>query len=311
MRRNLALATILMLAFASSAFAIGESRITGKVLDASGQPLEGVTITITAVSGKNIKQLSKTNKKGQFAAFLLDGTLRYKFSYAKVGFTTFEEEMKLKLNPEKNERTIKLNPVGTAPAGSAPIAGEPAKPADPSIGLFNEGVTFANEGKVDQAIAKIEEAIAVRPDLAAGYGVLTKLYARKGDWKKAIERGTKALEFDPADAAVLTILADAYDKTGDKTKAGEFRKKAPANPVILFNDAARLINAGKDSEAEPLLKQAVALDDTFAAGHYELGMLYARATRNKEARQHLMKYLELEPKGKDAQLAKEMLGYVK
>lgn len=310
MRRNLALATILLLAFASSAFALGESRITGKVLDASGKPLEGVTITITAVSGKNVKQVSKTNKKGQFAAFLLDGTLRYKFSYSKEGFITFEEEMKLKLVPEKNERTINLNVVGSAPAGSAPIAGEPAKPADPSIGLFNEGVSFANAGKVEEAIAKIEEAITVRPDLAAGYGVLTKLYGRKANWKKAIERGTKALEFDPTDAAVLTILAEAYEKTGDKTKAGEFRKKAPANPVILFNDAARLINAGKDSEAEPLLKQAISLDDKFAAGHYELGMLYARATKNKEAKLHLTKYLELEPKGKDAPLAKQMLEYV-
>jgi len=309
MRKNLTLATILLLAFASSAFALGEARITGKVLDAGGKPLEGVTISISAVSGKNVKQSTKTNKKGEFAAFLLDGTLRYKFIFAKDGFTSYEEEMKLKLVPEKNVKTVTLNVAGAAAAGT-PIAGEPAKPADPSIGLFNEGVTFANEGKVDEAIAKIEEAIAVRADLAAGYSVLTKLYGRKGNWKKAIERGTKALEFDPADAAVLTILAEAYEKTGDKAKGAEFRKKAPANPVALFNEAARLINGSKDSEAEPLLKQAISLDEAFAAGHYELGMLYARATKNKEAKMHLMKYLELEPKGKDAALAKEMLGYV-
>lgn len=308
MRRNLALATVLLLAFTGSAFALGEARITGKVLDPSGQPLEGVTINIAAISGKNLKQVAKTNKKGEWAAFLLDGTLQYKFTYSKDGFTPFEEVMKLKLVPEKNDRKITLAPAGS---GATPAtAAAPAAKAEPAVLLYNEGVVFANDGKVDEAIAKIEEAIAIKPDLAAGYSVLTKLYARKSDWKTAIERGTKALEFDPEDAAVLTILSDAYEKTGNKAKAAEFRTKAPANPVNLFNEAARLINGGKDADAEPLLKQAISLDDTFAPAHYELGMLYVRSGKNGDARSHLTKYLELDPKGKDAPVAKEMLAYV-
>jgi tetratricopeptide (TPR) repeat protein len=308
MRKQLTLATIAFVAFATSAYAVGEARITGKVVDGTGAPLEGVTIQIEAVSGKTVKQTAKTNKKGEYAAFLIDGTIQYKFTYSKDGFGSYTETMKLKLIPEKNERNITLTAGGTAPAPAGAEAA-PAK-ADPSVALYNEGVTLANEGKDAEAIAKFEEAIAARPDLAAGYNALVRVYGRQKNWAKVIERGTKALELTPDEAGVLTLMAEAYDKTGDKAKAAEFRKKAPANPVTLFNDAARLINGGKDGEAEPLLKQALSLDANFAPAHYELGMIYVRSGKNADAKTHLNKYLELEPKGKDAPVAKEMLSYV-
>jgi Flp pilus assembly protein TadD len=85
----------------------------------------------------------------------------------------------------------------------------------------------------------------------------------------------------------------------------------PANAGVLFNDAARAINAGKDAEAEPLLLQAISADATFAAAYYELGILYVRSGKNEDAKANLNKYLELEPAGKDAPTAKEMLKYVK
>lgn len=306
MRKQFTLATVAFVAFAASAYAVGEARITGKVVDSTGAPLEGVTINIEAVSGKTVKQTAKTNKKGEYAAFLIDGTIQYKFTYSKDGFGSYTETMKLKLIPEKNERNITLTAGNVAPVA----AGEEAPKADPSVALYNEGVTLANEGKDAEAIAKLEEAIAVRPDLGAGYNALVRVYGRQKNWSKVIERGTKALELTPDEPAVLTLLAEAYDKSGDKAKAAEFRKKAPASPVSLFNDAARLINSGKDGDAEPLLKQALSLDANFAPAHYELGMLYVRGGKNADAKMHLNKYLELEPKGKDAPVAKEMLSYV-
>ena len=94
-------------------------------------------------------------------------------------------------------------------------------------------------------------------------------------------------------------------------KAAEAKKKMPANAGALFNDAAKLINSGKDADAEALLKQAIVADEKFAPAYYELGMIYVRAGKNADARTNLQKYLELEPDGKDAATAKEMLNYVK
>ena len=110
---------------------------------------------------------------------------------------------------------------------------------------------------------------------------------------------------------MYAVLFNAYTATGDKAKAAEAKKKLPANASSLFNDAAKLINSGKDAEAESLLKQAIAADDKFAPAYYELGMVYVRMGKNADAKTNLQKYLELEPSGKDAPTAKEMLKYVK
>ncbi len=107
------------------------------------------------------------------------------------------------------------------------------------------------------------------------------------------------------------VLAESYTAKGDKTKAAEYRKKLPADAASMFNEAAHLINSGKDAEAEPMLKGAIAANDKFAAAYYELGMLYVRTQKNADAKTNLQKYLELEPNGKDAATAKEMLNYVK
>lgn len=310
MRRSLALCALLLAAFATNAFAIGEARLTGKITDAvSKEPIKDATIHVEATEAKTFKQDFKVNPKdGTYAIFLIDGTIKYKFTFSAPGHAPYEEVMKLKL-AEPNTKDIALNP-GTG--GSRAVAAAPAvapKP-DPAVAAFNEGATLANAGDVPGAIAKIEEAVAKKPELVAGYGALAKLYVRQKDYAKAIDRANKALSFDPDQPDIYAVLYEAYGATGDKAKAAEAKKKMPANAAVLFNDAAKLINANKDSEAEPLLKQAIAADEKFAKAYYELGMVYVRAGKSADAKANLQKYLELEPTGADAATAKEMLKYV-
>lgn len=303
MRKSIAIAFVVLAIAAANAYAVGEARLTGTVVDPTGKPLADVKITVVAMEQKTFQEEFKSDAKGRFAIFLLTGTIPYKFIFQKEGFATYEEIIKLKLVPEKNERTFTLGTGVVAGGGGAPVA-------DPAVAAYNAGVTLFNEGKDDEAEAKFLEAVTAKPDLSAGYSALTKIYARKKNWPTVIEYGTKALGYDPEDAGVLSLMVEAYDKTGDKAKAAEYRKKAPANPTWLFNEAAKMINAGKDKDAEPLLAQAVEADPEFAVAHYELGMLYVRLGDSPHAREHLNRYLELEPTGKDAPTAKEMLKYV-
>jgi len=309
MRKALAISFLLACAGAASMLAVGEARLTGKVVDHNGNPIPDVNITVTsATPAKTFNLKTKTDKGGKIAIFLLDGTIPYKFVYSKEGFQSLEESFKLRLLPEKNDREIRLIPVAVA-AAAAPQAAQPV--ADPAVAAYNDGAALANEGKDKEAIAKIEEAVALKPDLTAAHIALAKLYARTGEWPRAVNAAVTALEVDAENPDMMTLLAEGYERTGEKAKAAEFRKRAPANPATLFNEAARMINASKDSEAEPLLKKAIAADESFAPAHYELGMIYARGGKNADAKTHLEKYLELEPKGKDAPTAKEMLNYIK
>lgn len=303
MRRSLALCLMLLVVVAGNAFAVGEARITGKIISAiDKQPIADAVIKVEAVEGKNFKQEYKAKKDGSYAIFVIDGTIRYKFTWSAPGYAPFEEVIKLKLG-EPNLRDIALGKQGSGAAAAAK--------ADPAVDAYNAGAVLANEGKAAEAIVKFNEALAAKPDLTAAWMALAKLQAREKNWPAAIEAANKALEVDAEDGAMWSVLFQAYTATGDKAKADEAKKKMPANAGVLFNDAARAINAGKDAEAEPLLKQAIEADPTFAQAYYELGMVYVRTGNGAAAKQNLEKYLELDANGKDVATAKEMLKYVK
>jgi len=307
MRRSLALSAILSLFVTASAFAIGEARMTGKIVDAATKkPIPDAMVHVEAVEGKTVKHDFKAKKDGSYTVFLLDGTLRYKVTYSAPGYVPFEDTMKLKLG-EPNLRDIELQSEIAAASVNVPMEAK----GDPAVEAYNDGAALANNGDYPGAIAKFEEAVAAKPDLTAAWMALAKISAKASQWPKAIDAAKKALEVDDEDTDMWTVLYQAYTASGDKANALIAEKKLPANATALFNQAARLINSGKDAEAETVLKQAVAVDEQYGTAWYELGMVYVRTGKNADARAAFNKYLELEPNGKDAATAKEMLSYIK
>jgi tetratricopeptide (TPR) repeat protein len=307
MRRTLALSIILSLFVAANAFAVGEARMTGKVIDIdTKQPVEGAVVLVEATKGKTVRVEQKAKKDGSFTIFVLDGTLVYKFTVSAPGYATYEEPIKMKLG-ETNVRDFELRKAGQAAPGAP---GAPAPASDPAVDAYNAGATLSNSGDSAGALAKFEEAVTLKPDLTAGWMALARVAVKEKKYQRAVEAAKKALEIDDEDPDMWLVLHQAYTALGDKANAAIAEKKAPANPSKLFNDAAKLINEQKDSEAEALLKRAVAADEKFAVAWYELGMVYVRAGNSPEAKKALTKYLELEPSGKDAATAKEMMSYL-
>lgn len=308
MRRSFALSLVLIAALASNAFAIGEARLTGKVTDNDGKPLPNATITVSTNKGRNFKQVYKTKLDGTYAIFLIDGTITYDFLFEAPGFAFYKENMKLKLG-EPNVKDVSLLPANAASAAAASIA--TVTTIDPAVVAYNEGAALFNEGKDAEAIVKFEAATAAKPDLVTAYAGMARAYYRTKNYSKAIEAANKVIAVDSDDADMTAILAESYTQTGNKEKAAQFKSKVPVNPARAFNEAAKAINAGKDADAEPLLKQAISADPKFALAYYELGMVYVRSGKSAEARTNLEQYLALQPNGKDAATAKEMLKYVK
>jgi tetratricopeptide (TPR) repeat protein len=307
MRRTLTLSLILSLFVTANLFAVGEARMTGKVIDATTkQPIEGAVLKIEATSGKTVKLEQKAKKDGTFTIFVLDGTLKYKFNVSAPGYVPYEEVIKMKLG-ETNTRDFELMKEGSAPQGGTVPA---AAVADPAVEAFNAGAALSNSGDTAGALAKFEQAVTLKPDLTAGWMALARVAVKEKKYEKAITAAKKALEIDDEDVDMWTALYQSYTALGDKANAAIAEKKMPANASKLFNEAARLINEGKDPEAEKALQRAVAVDEKFAQAWYELGMIHVRAGKSSDAKTELTKYLELDPKGKDAATAKEMLGYL-
>ena len=310
MRRHLALSMVLLATFAGSAFAQNAARMQGRVLDAATkQPIPEAQIDIEAAEGKTVKANYKGKKDGTFAIFVLDGTLRYKFTVSAPGYDSYTETLKMTLG-DSMKKDFELNKAGSRPAAAASGGGTVAK-ADTTVAAYNEGAALANAGDIPGAIKKFEEAVAAKPDMLAAWGALAKMHNRQKSWQKALDASAKVLEMDDSDLEMLDVQHKAYLGLGDKANAEKIAAKLPKSANALFNDAARSINAGNDAAAEKLLQQAITVDEKFAQAHYELGMIYVRAGKSAEAKASLTKYLELDPTGKDAATAKEMMNYLK
>jgi len=308
MKKTVAMSLLVIAAVAANAFAGAEARLTGKVMDAvTKKPITSATVLMVSTGGRNFKQEFKVEKDGVYRVLVIDGTLVYKVTFSAPGYQSYEESMKLKIG-DVTTKDIALAPASVVAATAAAPA--EAKP-DPAVAAYNAGAQLFNEQKFPEAAAKFEEAVSAKPDLIAGWEALARADIATKDYPKAINAANKALAIAPDETDMYAVLYTAYVATGDKVKAAEAKKKLPANAASLFNDAAKLINSGKDAEAEPLLRQSITADDKFAPAYYELGMLYVRVGKNADAKTNLQKYLELDPTGKDAATAKEMLKYVK
>ncbi len=309
MRKTLTLSLIVLCLTAANAFAGAEARMSGKIVDlATGEGVPNAVITYEATEMKKVKQDTKAKADGTYAVFILDGTIRYKFTVSAPGYIPYEEVIKLQIGATK-ERKFELAKVGSVAA--KPGEGTTKVVIDPGAVAYNEGADLANAGNLADAAAKFEEAVKANPELTAAWIALAKTSYKTKAYARAIEAATKALEVDDDQPDMYTVLYHSYNDTGDKANAAKAEAKMPKNAGGLFNEAARLINAGNDAAAEEALKQAVVADATFAQAYYELGMIYVRSGKNADAKAALTKYLELDPTGKDAATAKEMLNYVK
>ncbi|PYQ62663.1 MAG: hypothetical protein DMF58_01125 [Acidobacteria bacterium] len=308
MRKTVAMCLFAIAAVAVNAFCGTEGRMSGKITDAvTKQPVANVSVLVVSAGERNFRQEFKAEKDGNYRVLVIDATIPYSVTFSAPGYQPYQEKIKLKIG-EMLPKDVALTPASAAAAAAAPAA--QAKP-DPALVAYNEGAQLYNDQKYADAAAKFREAVTAKPDLIAGWEALARASVQTKDYPKAIDAANKVLAVDADQPEMYQILYNAYLATGDTAKAAEAKKKMPANAALLFNDAAKLINSNKDSEAEPLLKQAIAVDDKFAQAYYELGMIYVRAGKNADAKANLQKYLDLEPNGKDAATAKEMLKYVK
>lgn len=303
MRKSLALCLVALAFVATNAFAVGEGRLNGKVLDAATkEPIPNAVIKITATEMITFNTEIKANAKGEYAVFVVNAAPKYKFIVTAEGYQPYEQIVKIPMGGT-TVHDYHLTKAGAATAVEAK--------GDPAVDAYNAGAALANAGDWAGAITKFEEALKAKPDLTAAWIALAKASVKTKQFPRAIEAANKVLEIDNEDTDMWGVLAQAYTATGDKAKAAEAQSKLPKNASALFNEAARLINGGNDAEGEKLLKQAIVADEKMAVAYYELGMIYVRSGKAAEAKQNLEKYLALEPSGKDAPTAKEMLSYLK
>ena len=310
-----ALAALAALGLAAVLFAGAQARLKGKVTDAAGNPIEGVAVTLTTPNLRLFKVNLKTDKKGEYGTIVNDATMPYHLMFEKQGFVPYQADKKI---PVGDTGVVDARLQTTAQAGEAVRAAAgvaPPSPTEQAAGVFNEGVDLLNAGNKAGAEAKFLEAVGKNPDLPQGWQALTALAYEKKDWAKTLEYGQKAVDLDPSLTQIYGTLASAATQSGDKKAATEWQAKYeqanPATAESLYNKGIEAYNGKKIKDAEALLTKAVEAKPDFAIAHFWLGMASFNLNKKSAAKEHLEKYLELDPNGSEAATAKEILPLLK
>jgi predicted Zn-dependent protease len=105
-------------------------------------------------------------------------------------------------------------------------------PEDPGL-LMNLGMALAMGGHEEEALAPLERALALKPDLVPAHLFLGSSYLALGQPQKAVDPLKRVVAARPADAESRRMLADAYALSGRPANAvSELRKVTELAPRL-------------------------------------------------------------------------------
>jgi tetratricopeptide (TPR) repeat protein len=292
--------------------------ISGRVIDETGKPLTGVTISIDR-QGINQHFEVKTDNRGQYLHAGLP-TGAYRVSVMRDGKpvmsndavrVTFGGDTKTDFDL-KNARAAG----GNNPEEAKKIAEEKAK-AEATKASF-EGARAALVAKnYDEAIRLFKEAAEKDPSQHVIFANLADAYSQSRKYDDAAESYKKAIELKPDEAAYYNNLGIVYGNAGKIDEATQnLQKAAELNPAgagqSYYNLGAVLTNRGRTKEAADAFKKAIEFNPQMASAYYQLGISYfGSPTTIPEAIPVLEKFLSMQPTGPDAEAAKQLIDAAK
>jgi tetratricopeptide (TPR) repeat protein len=307
--KNVRLIALLALLVPALALAQAQGRVKGVVKNTSGEPIPNAKVVITCPEIGTFRQELTTDKKGTFTTIFVDATKNYLFEVGAAGYQSVEQLNK----PLIGGQTLSLDYVLITNEEAAQKAQAEAM-EQPGMKQLREGRDLLLAGDKAGARAKIEEAVKHKPELHLGWLQLAVFDLDEGKPAEALGFAKKCLEHEANFAPCLAIAANAAHEAGDmaayESYMAMYKMANPSDPVVLFNQAADLLNKGDDAAAKPLLEEAIQVDPDFPDGLYHLGMIHLRAGESAKARELLERFLTIAPEHRDAGTAREMLKFI-
>ena len=102
---------------------------------------------------------------------------------------------------------------------------------DLAVAYYNRGYLYDDKGQYDQATADYNKAIEINPKYAAAYNNRGIIYNRKDEYDQAIADYSKAIEINPNDAAIYFNRGITYNRIGEYDQAiADYNKAIEINP---------------------------------------------------------------------------------
>ena len=167
------------------------------------------------------------------------------------------------------------------------------------------------EGRLDEAVGKVRQALAADPDIVEAYLMLGNMQTKAKREEEAVSAYQKALALDPDNQNAAFNLALAYKTAGrtDAAEAGFERVLAlsPRDAKARYQLADLWMTSGQFARAEALLERAIADNIERPAFQTKLGECYIELKRYDAAARAIEDALKDKP---DEPMAHYDLGLV-
>ena len=234
----------------------------------AGDPEGAVELFKKAIEGKP----DDWERRDLFAKVLL--------KLDRTGEATIQANKAVLLAPDKAGPLVTLTDIylarGLADKAADAIARAQQLEPDSEKVLERAASVAASGGKIDEAIALNEKVLAMKPGNTEVLVALADLYNRNKQPKKAEEALSKVVELDPANAHRTFYNLGVVIENRDDATEGDHRKAIEA------------------------FRKAIDLKPEYAIVHRDLGFALLRTGDLMGARKELQKYLDLDPRARDA-----------
>ncbi len=306
-----------VLAFASTPSMAQESgRVGGKVEDADGKPVKGLTVRFVPTDGGTARDVT-TRKNGRFAQ---NGLPPGKYMIEAVEVESFISVLEFQLRNSQGLTVGKGKMDGHPDKGAGPVpfsgrnelilslivAGRESEQAQGKALAFvapelNESVKQYEKGKFERVVELTETIIADNPDLGeAQYmrGIALQRLGRHADAVPSLERAVERIPDHPGIWAVLgdSLLTHAEElaKEGDAEAAGTwYVRAADALAVAVERDPSATslrVDLAKSLDAidardrlVPVLEQILEEQPSNVQAQLRLASLYAGSGKYDQA----------------------------
>ncbi|HKG22147.1 MAG TPA: tetratricopeptide repeat protein [Blastocatellia bacterium] len=298
---------------------IGSGSIVGRVYLPSGKPA-GIRFKVSVSSMQNTGTMIHTDYNGEFSFTNLPEST---YVLEVVGDSKLYEpasEQVIVVRGGKSSVTIYMRERSEAgpgkPAGGVVSAAELAQPVPAAAKKeFDRASNLLREGRRDEAIEHLKQALAIYPEYLMALNDLGVQYLKLKRFDAAAEQLGAAIEinakvFNPRlNLGIVLVEQNKYSEAVEQlNEAIAINSSLPAPRLYL---GIALLRMDDLDAAEEELSKAISLgDESYALGHYYMAQVQMKKGNREKAIAELKTYIEKNPEGEEITSARAMLNKV-
>jgi tetratricopeptide (TPR) repeat protein len=295
---------------------LGRGRISGKVIDEKGRPVEGAQIVAQSLTALTTKLDTRTDSKGSFVIGGM-GTGPWRFTASKSGYLDAAQDIDVHQLRANQPIVLVLKDIAVA----VPEDDRQKEAAD----VLNRGNQLLAAGRYAEAREQLDVFLSDHPKAYRVRLQIGLCWLKEGELDKAEaelkilldtimkESGSYDQDADLA-AQALAGLGEAAVKRNDiETGMAYFRQAlgiSPTSEIAAFNVAEILFANQKTDEAIQYYLMAIQIKKDWPKPYNKLGMAYLNKGDYAKALEYLRQFVAMDPQGQAAAEARNVIAAI-